>query len=330
MALNWKGKRVLVAGGAGTIGSHMSRELVKRGAEVTIASNYSSGSPKNVQDLAGKIVVNIADLRDERNCMRETKNKDYVIQLSATVGGIGFISEVGADIMRDNLLININMLNAARKNKVKRFFFPSSAYIYPEQLDAPLKESDAHPASPDEFYGWEKLMTEKICEAYQRDYNMDIRIARFNNILGECYTSFDKWKGKAPCHTIIKAIKSARNPNEKFLIWGDGEQSRCFLDVNDCVSGVLKLIDSDYSKPINIGAESSITMNEMAAIVIKLTGKDIKIEHDLTKPQGVRGRNVSIDLARKELKWEPKIKIEESIKRIYEWATENYSELENI
>lgn len=331
----WKGRNVLVAGGAGMIGSHISRELVNLGANVTIADNFSSGSRQNVKDLIGKAEINNADLRYEYNCLRETKNKDFVIQLSADMGGIGYISEVGADIMRNNFLMNINMLHSSYKNKVKRYFYSSSACVYPEYLQnstdvVPLKESDAYPAEPDQFYGWEKLGTEKMCEAYQRDYGMDIRIARFHNIMGECYTAYDKHKGKAPCHMIIKAIKSMRNQSQEFIIWGDGKQTRSFLDINDCVRGVLKLIESNYILPVNIGTDRLVSIQELADIAIELTGKTIKTKYDLTKHQGVRGRNANLDIARNELNWEPVISLEDSMGRVYKWAIEHYDELENI
>ncbi|MCJ7514492.1 MAG: SDR family NAD(P)-dependent oxidoreductase, partial [Dehalococcoidia bacterium] len=203
--MNWRGRKVLVAGGAGLIGSHLARTLANKGAEVCVADNLSSGSAKNIENIKNKVEFVFTDLRKEGSCDKLAKGKDYVFQLAANMGGIGYITAIGADIMRDNILINTNMLQAALENKVEGYFYSSSACIYPEyrQKDAsvmPLKESDAIPADPDQFYGWEKLITEKLCEAYQKDYSMNIRIARFHNVFGEVYTAFDKEKGKAPCH----------------------------------------------------------------------------------------------------------------------------------
>jgi nucleoside-diphosphate-sugar epimerase len=332
MLINWAGKRVLVAGGAGLIGSHLARTLVNKGSEVSVADNLSSGSLKNIEDIKNRVKFVSADLRKENNCKKLTKDKDYVFQLAANMGGIGYITAVGADIMRDNILINTNMLHAAFENKVGGYFYSSSACVYPEykQKDAavtPLKEADAIPAEPDQFYGWEKLVTEKLCEAYQKDYGMNIRVARFHNVYGEVFTAFDKDKGKAPCHIIMKAL---RYPEQEFVIWGDGKQTRSFLYIDDCIEGVLKLMESNYLKPVNIGSDRLVTIDELAQIVIKISGKDITIKHDLSKPQGVRGRNADITLVRKEVGWEPKVSLEEGMKRTYEWAQQRLAKLENI
>jgi GDP-D-mannose 3',5'-epimerase len=332
MAITWNKKRVLVAGGAGLIGSHLARTLVNKGAEVCVADNLSGGSLKNIEDFKRKVEFISADLRKEANCARLTTGRDYVFQLAANMGGIGYITAVGADIMRDNILINVNMLHSSMANKVKEYFYSSSACVYPEyrQKDAdvtPLKESDATPADPDQFYGWEKLVTEKICEAYQKDYGMNIRMARFHNVYGEVYTAFDKDKGKAPCHIIMKAL---RYPGKEFIIWGDGKQTRSFLYIDDCVEGVLKLMESNYTKPVNIGSDRLVTIDELARIVIDISGKNIVVKHDLSKPQGVRGRNADITLVRKEVGWQPKISLEEGLRRTYEWAKVRMDELENI
>jgi len=332
MPINWEKKKVLVAGGAGLIGSHIARTLVYKGAVVTVADNLSSGSRKNFEDFKSKIEFVSADLRKDANCMKLSKSKDYVFQLAANMGGIGYITAVGADIMRDNILINVNMVQSSFENKVKGYFYSSSACVYPEyrQKDSavtPLKESDAIPADPDQFYGWEKLATEKLCEAYQKDYGMNIRMARFHNVYGEVFTAFDKDKGKAPCHIIMKAL---RYPEQEFVLWGDGKQTRSFLYIDDCVGGVLKLMDSNYMKPVNIGSDRLVTIDELAQIIIKISGKNIEVKHDLSKPQGVRGRNADITLVKKEVGWEPKVSLEEGLKRTYEWASKRMNELENV
>lgn len=330
--INWGDAKVLVAGGCGMIGSNMAKELVKRRAKVTIADNLLSGSLQNIKGIENDVVMLEWDLRNEKNCLRATEKMDYVFGFMANMGGIAYISEIGAEIMRDNFLLNINMIHASHINKVKRYFYSSSACIYPEyrQLSEevePLKESDAYPSQPDNFYGVEKIGTEKICEAYQRDYGMDIRIARFHNIMGEAYTAFDKVKGKAPCHMIVKALKY---PQEDFVIWGDGKQTRSFLYIDDCIDGILQLMDSDYNKPVNIGSDKVVTINELANMAIKLSGKRIKPKHDMSKPQGVRGRNADLTLVKREIGWQPKVSLEEGMKRIYKWADKHFDELENI
>ena len=332
MVISWVNKKVLVAGGAGLIGSHLARVLANRGADVCVADNLSSGSKKNIGDVKNKVTFVSSDLRKENNCAKLAKGRDYVFQLAANMGGIGYITAVGADIMRDNILINTNMLQASLESKVQGYFYSSSACVYPEyrQKDTavtPLKEADAIPAEPDQFYGWEKLATEKMCEAYQKDYGMNIRMARFHNVYGEVYTAFDKDKGKAPCHIIMKAL---RYPEQDFVIWGDGKQTRSFLYIDDCIEGVLKLMESNYLKPVNIGSDRLVTIDELAQIVIGISGKNITVKHDLSKPQGVRGRNADITLVRKEVGWEPKTSLEEGMRRTYEWAKERLTELENI
>ena len=215
--IDWKNKKVIIAGGAGQIGSHLSRRLVQYGANVRIVDNLLTGLRKNIEDIIDKIEFFERDLRNGDICKIFTRDIDYVFQLAANMGGMIFIDKEAKNnvlIMDDNARINMNMLQAAYINKVKGFFYSSSACIYPTYLQREtnarsinLKESDALPADPNEFYGWEKLFTEKMCEAYQYDYGMNIKIAKFHNIFGECYSSFDKNRGKAPCLMIANVLK---------------------------------------------------------------------------------------------------------------------------
>ena len=331
--INWHGKKVLVCGGAGFIGSHLSRKLIKEGADVRIIDDLSSGSQANVSDLVDSAEFLKYDLRSYVTCQRLFQIKpDVIFQLAANMGGIGWITSIGADIMHDSGLINIQMLELAHKHEIEHYFYSSSACIYPNYLQIfadvkPLAEVDAYPAEPDQFYGWEKLFTEKLCEAYQLDYGMNIKVARFHNIFGECFTSFDKDKGKAPAHMIIKAIK---HPEPPFLMWGDGKQTRSFLYIDDCVNGILKLMNSDFDSPINIGSDYLVDMNSLAKLAIDFSGKEVDIIYDTSKPQGVRGRNADLELVEKELDWLPEISLEEGMKKTYEWAVKNYNKLENI
>jgi len=329
--MNWDKRRVLIAGGAGMIGSHLAARLVKMGAKVTVIDNLSSGSIQNVSDIRKHITFFPYDLRDPKVCNTFTKNKDVVFQLAADMGGIGYISSVGADIMYNSSLINLNVVRACKENNVERMFFSSSACIYPEYKQlcenvTPLKESDAEPAQPDQFYGWEKLFTEKLCQAYQRDYNMNIRIARFHNVYGDGYTSFDKLKGKAPCHLIIKALSSDKN----FVVWGDGKQTRSFLYINDCVDAVITLTESAITEPLNIGTDRLISIDDLAKLVIQISGRSFELIHDLSKPQGVRGRNADLTKIKAMIGWAPKVELEEGLKQVYEWAKEHYDMLEGL
>jgi nucleoside-diphosphate-sugar epimerase len=330
--MNWKSKRVLIGGGAGMIGSHLTRELLNRGAYVTVADNLSSGSIKNLKGIQNDIEFKKYDLRNYGNCKRVCKGKDVAFGLQATMGGIAFITKYAAKIMFDNSFMNMNMLLASRDCEVGKYFYSSSACVYPnyKQQDSnvtPLKESDSVPADPNEWYGWEKLYAEKLVEGCIRDWGMDIRVARFHNIFGEMFTCFDKEKGKAPCHLLLKAIK---HPNPPFDIWGKGDATRSFLYVDDCIEAILRLMDSDYKQPINIGSDRLISVDELANVIIKISGKDIVPTHDLSKPEGVKGRNADLTLVKQVLKWQPKISLEEGLKRTYEWAVNHYSELEGI
>jgi nucleoside-diphosphate-sugar epimerase len=260
------------------------------------------------------------------------EGKEVVFQFASNMGGMLWISSHHADVMIDNSLININMLRASQQAGVQEYYFSSSACVYNVDLQTSedviaLRESDAYPALPNESYGWEKLYCEQLCLAMQQDLKMNIRIGRFHNVYGEMFTCFDKDKGKAPCHLILKAI---RHPNPPMELWGDGRATRSFLYIDDCVEAVLRLMDSDYDQPINIGSDRLISVDELANIIIKISGKDIAPTHDLSKPQGVRGRNSDNTLVNEVLNWQPQVSLEEGLEKVYKWAVEHYDELENI
>jgi GDP-D-mannose 3',5'-epimerase len=226
--------------------------------------------------------------------------------------------------MHDNGLISTHMLEAARQNKVKRLLFSSSARIYPTYKQTSpdltgLREEDAYPADPDNFYGWEKLHNEKLCEAYQRDHGMDIRVLRYHNIYAPEGT--DQGGRQNSPAALCRKVSEASNPGV-VIIWGDGKQSRSYCYIDDCVKGTIALMESDFDKPINIGSERLVTINKLADIIIGISGKKIVKKYDLSAPQGVRGRNADIHLARKVLKWEPKVSLEQGLAETYRWITE--------
>jgi nucleoside-diphosphate-sugar epimerase len=309
--------KVLVTGGAGFIGSHLARHLYQQGNFVRVVDT------KYDDYIQGKYCTEKLelDLRVWENCLKVTKNIDKVYNLAANMGGIGFITTVGADVMHDNVIINANMLEASRINEVKRFLYSSSACVYPtyRQTDpnvTGLKEEDAYPADPDNFYGWEKLYTEKMCEAYQRDYGMSIRILRYHNIYGPEGT-YKGGREKAPA-ALCRKVAEATDPGE-IVIWGDGKQTRSFCYIDNAVEGTMLLMESDYDKPINIGSERLVTIDELADIIIKISRKRIEKKYDTSAPQGVRGRNADITLARNILGWEPKVSLEEGLAKTYKW-----------
>ncbi len=313
----WEDKKVLITGAGGFIGSHLARKLLDLGSLVRAVDIKWDGyleEPYYTEKLT-------LDLREKDNCIQAVKDMDYVFNLAANMGGIGFISEIGADVLHDNVLINTHMLQAAHENNVDRLFFSSSACIYPTYKqnnpnDVSLKEEDAYPADPDDFYGWEKLYTEKMCEAYNRDYGLDVRVGRFHNIYGPEGT-YDGGREKSPA-ALCRKVVLASDPGE-IEIWGDGKQSRSYCFIDDCVDAILKLMESNHIEPINIGTDYLVTINELADIIIAISGKDIEKKYDLSAPQGVRGRNADLTLAKKILQWEPKTSLEDGLKETYDW-----------
>jgi GDP-D-mannose 3',5'-epimerase len=258
------------------------------------------------------------------NAVKATQDIDEVYGLAANMGGIGFIENNKAVIVRDNTLINMLTIEAARKNGIKRYLYTSSACIYPGYLQktsdvTPLKEEDAYPADAEDGYGWEKLYMERVCRHYYEDFGLDTRVVRFHNIFGPLGT-YDGGREKSPA-AICRKIAVARDGDE-IEVWGDGNQTRSYCYIDDCVDGIYRLMRSDHTEPVNLGQDRMISVNELVDMVAVIAGKQIRKRYDLTKPQGVRGRNSDNTRLREVLNWEPSITLEDGLQRTYHWISD--------
>ena len=307
---------ILVTGAGGFIGHHLVKRLKRDGLRVRgVDIKYP------VYEASDADEFEILDLRRWENCLLATRGADHVYHLAADMGGIGYISAAHASISHNNTLINAHMLEAARTQRVKRFLFSSSACVYAQSKQnetnvTPLKEEDAYPADAEKGYGWEKLWAEQLCQYFREDYGLETRVVRFHNVYGPLGT-YEGGKEKAPA--AISRKVALLDDGEEIEVWGDGCQTRSFMYVDDCVEGLIRLMASSYPDPLNLGTEELISVDGLVDLVSQIADKKLIKRHDMSKPQGVRGRNSDNSRLRQVLGWEPSISLQQGLVVTYRW-----------
>jgi nucleoside-diphosphate-sugar epimerase len=318
-----KSDLVLITGAGGFIGGHLVAELRRRGHRRVRAVDVKPLSEwyQRFDDVDNHSL----DLRDIEACRSATQGTRYVFNLAADMGGMGFIELHKAECML-TVLINTHMLMAARDAGVERFFYSSSACVYAAEKQtlaavSPLREEDAYPAMPEDGYGWEKLFSERMCRHFSEDFGIVTRVARYHNVYGP-YGTYDGGREKAPAAICRKVIHAQLNGSNEIEIWGDGEQTRSFTYIDDCLEGTLRLMDSAVAEPLNVGSAQLVTINQLVDIVERIAGIRLKRRYKLDAPKGVRGRNSDNSRITQRLGWAPAIPLEDGMRKTYSWILE--------
>ena len=312
-------KKILVAGAGGFIAGHLVKALQRQGHKIRAVDI----KPLKEWYQPSADAENLAlDLREKQNCYQAAEGCDEVFNLAADMGGMGFIETHKAACML-SVLINTHLLMAAKDRGAQRYFYASSACVYngDKQMDPRnpgLRESDAYPALAEDGYGWEKLFSERMCRHFREDFGLVTRVARFHNVYGP-FGTYDGGREKAPAAICRKVIEAGRSGKREIVIWGDGEQTRSFMYIDDCVKGTLDIMNSGIEEPINLGSSEMVSINRLVDIVENIAGVRLERKYDLDAPKGVRGRNSDNTLIRKYLNWEPSTPLREGMKKTYEW-----------
>ena len=311
---------IVVCGAGGFIGGHLVADLLREGGTRVRAVDV-----KPIDEwfqVFGEADNHVADLSDRDACREALKGARYVFNLAADMGGMGFI-ETNKALCMLSVLINTHLLLAAREQGVERYFFASSACVYAADKQTstavqPLKEADAYPAMPEDGYGWEKLFSERMCRHFTEDFGFATRVARYHNVYGP-HGTYEGGREKAPAAICRKVIEAKLSGHHEIEIWGDGEQTRSFMFIDDCVYGTNMLMRSDVTEPLNIGSGQLVTINELVSIVEGIAGLKLRRSYNLDAPQGVRGRNSDNTLVKERLGWEPEITLEDGLEKTYAW-----------
>ena len=311
--------KYLVAGAGGFIGGHLVQTLMKEGHDVVCADIKPLEYWFQIFDKNKNFSL---DLKNYENCLKVAEDIDYIYNMACNMGGMGFIENNKAECML-SVLINTNLLRACVEKKVKKYFFSSSACVYNASKQENtfiegLKESDAYPAQPEDGYGWEKLFSERMCRHFSEDFGIETRVARYHNVYGPLGT-YDGGREKAPAALCRKIINAKLNNETSIDIWGDGEQTRSFMFIDDCIKGTTKLFNSNESEVFNIGSEEQVSINQMVSIIEDIGEIKLNRNYQLDKPKGVRGRSSNNDLIRKKINWDTEVKLAQGLKMTYDW-----------
>ena len=323
-----KNKKILVVGAGGFIGGHLVKKLLANGNQIVCCDI----KPKEYwfQDFDETENHYAMDMKDIINCRKVSNGVNYVFNMACNMGGMGFIENNKAECMQ-SVLINTNLLVACNEHKVEKYFFSSSACAYnvdkqQQSFIEGLKEDDAYPANPEDGYGWEKLFSERMCRHFMEDYGIQVRIARYHNIYGP-YGTYDGGREKAPAALCRKIIQAKKENTESIDVWGDGEQTRTFLFIDECIEGTLKLFESDYSEPMNIGSDEQVSINQMIDIIREIAEiEKLNKNYQLDKPKGVRGRSSNNELIKKVLNWSYQMSLKEGLTKTYKWIENEMSQ----
>ena len=311
--------KCLIAGAGGFIGGHLMQRLKLEGHQIICVDIKPFDSWFQINDKNQNISI---DLKDYKSCLKVSEDVDYVFNLACNMGGMGFIENNKAECML-SVLINTNLLRASLQNKIKKYYFSSSACVYnaSKQKDtfiSGLREEDAYPAMPEDGYGWEKLFSERMCRHFYEDFGLDVRIGRYHNIYGPVGT-YDGGREKAPAALCRKIINAKLNNEKNIEVWGDGQQTRSFLYIDDCIDATLSVFNSDFKDVFNIGSEEQVSINQMIDIIEKIADYTVEKKYDLSKPKGVRGRSSDNTFINSKINWSPKYSLKMGLEKTYNW-----------